>query len=290
MSDNTKFQHVAVSVSDIDASLHFYRDILGFPHQGRLHYRNERGLVIDFLEIGPGVLLELFSFSVPTKPSTTSSNDLQRGLRHIGFVVEDTDAAYQALLDKGVTFRMEPFDAHGGVRIVFFVDPDGTLLELVQGRLAFDRDGEIPYPERTPGSMPGGLVYDHTAVTVADMDATVAFYQQQLGGKVAGELFFNDERGFHITYMAIGDAVMEFFGFSEPTIAHPWDPDETVLGLKHLGFEVPDVFVRFEDLIFSGVKPIYQPNHALGNVDTAFFEDPDGNALELINGVCTYDE
>jgi len=38
------------------------------------------------------------------------------------------------------------------------------------------------------------------------------------------------------------------------------------------------------------VRIIYPPNSALGNVKTCFFADPDGNALELIDGTCTYDK
>jgi catechol 2,3-dioxygenase-like lactoylglutathione lyase family enzyme len=43
------------------------------------------------------------------------------------------------------------------------------------------------------------------------------------------------------------------------------------------------------ELKAAGVKFIYQPALARGKVVTSFFEDPDGNALELIDGVPTCD-
>jgi len=52
---------------------------------------------------------------------------------------------------------------------------------------------------------------------------------------------------------------------------------------------VDDVWAVADRLKEKGVRIIYPPNHALGGVDTCFFADPDGNALELINGTCNYD-
>ncbi|MDQ6877507.1 MAG: VOC family protein [Candidatus Dormibacteraeota bacterium] len=71
--------------------------------------------------------------------------------------------------------------------------------------------------------------------------------------------------------------------------ARRWNPDETMLGLRHVGFEVDDtdtVATRLNDADAHCINP---PNAALGNVRTAFFEDPDGNALELIDGTRAYD-
>jgi catechol 2,3-dioxygenase-like lactoylglutathione lyase family enzyme len=283
------FQHVTIAVSDIGRSLAFYRDLLGFPVLGRLNYRNQIGLVIDFLDIGHGALLELFSFGVPTRPSEWVANDLQTGLRHIGFKVRDVDAQVARLKAAGVEFTMEPTNATGGVRIAFFKDPDGTLLELVQGELQYHKAGTAAPVVNEQPSDERPLVFDHVAITVADLDETLRYYRDLLGFPVLGQLFFNDARGFTITYVRAGTSVLEFFSFSSPTIPHRWNPDETVLGLKHIGLEVDDVDAVAVRLKEAGVKFIYQPTDALGDVKTAFFADPDGNALELIDGTCTYD-
>ena len=59
--------------------------------------------------------------------------------------------------------------------------------------------------------------------------------------------------------------------------------------MKHLGILVDDVDAVARKLVDAGVRIIYPPNSALGDVKTCFFADPDGNALELIDGTCTYD-
>jgi len=287
------FQHVTVSVSDVKHSLPFYRDLMGFPSLGRLYYRNQVGLVIDFLDIGNGHILEVFSFDAPTKPSEWIPDDLQTGLRHVGFKVKDVDATAERLMQAGVPFTMKPMDAVGGVRIAFFKDPDGTLLELVQGSLEYHRKGSVSATpasvEPTVGGM-GELIFDHLTLTVSDLDEALRFYRDLLGFPVLGQLFFKDTRGFTITYLQAGSAVLELFSFSKPTIPRRWNPDETILGLKHFGFVVEDVDATANGLKEAGVRFIYEPSDALGNVKTAFFEDADGNALELIDGECDYDE
>ena len=287
------FQHVTVSVSDVNKSLAFYRDLLGFPVLGRLYYKNKVGLIIDFLDIGNNAILEVFSFGVPTKPSEFIPNDLQLGMRHMAFTVKNTDAVTARLKKAGVEFTLDPLDATGGVRIAFFKDPDGTLCEIVQGELTYHTAGQKRLPVSVPATgapAKSELTYDHTSITVADIAKTLAFYQGILGFPVVGQLAFHDERGFLITYLQCGNSILEIFSFDKPTIYHTWNQDETVLGLKHLGILVDDVDAVAKKLVDAGVRIIYPPNSALGDVKTCFFADPDGNALELIDGTCTYDK
>jgi catechol 2,3-dioxygenase-like lactoylglutathione lyase family enzyme len=292
MLNNLKdFQHVTVSVSDVQRSLAFYRDLLGFSSSGRLYYHNDTGLVIDFLDVGNGHLLEIFSFDAPTKPSDWLPDDLQTGLRHFGFKVKDVDATTARLKDAGVSFTLDPLDARGGVRIAFFEDPDGTLLEIIEGTLDYHEEG--PAAAQVPDLEPlaGELTLDHVTLTVSDLDVSLRFYRDILGFPVVGQLFAQDERGFTITYLLAGSVVLELFSFTQrPTIARRWNPDDTVLGLRHIGFHVEDVDEAARRLKEAGVRFIYEPSDALGNVKTAFFADPDGNALELIDGECDYDE
>jgi catechol 2,3-dioxygenase-like lactoylglutathione lyase family enzyme len=289
------FQHVTVSVSNVNKSLAFYRDLLGFPCLGRLKYNNEVGLVIDFLDIGNNSILEVFSFAkAPVKASEFISDDRQLGMRHIAFKVKSVDETSARLKKAGVAFTLDPTNATGGVRIAFFKDPDGTLIEIVEGELNYDVKGQPPLPVPAPASGAPGksqLAFDHVTLTIANLEKSLAFYQRVLGFTALGQLIFKDERGFVITYLQFGNSVLELFSFDKvPTIYHTWNPDETVLGLKHIGMLVEDVFATGDQLKAAGVPIIYPPNHALGGVDTCFFADPDGNALELINGTCTYDE
>ncbi len=287
------FQHVAVTVSDIDRSLAFYRDLLGFPVLGRLTFGGETGMVIDFLDIGNNALLEIFSFTnVAAKPSDFLYDDRQLGLRHMGFRVASVDAVAARVRQAGVEFTLEPLDAVGGVRIAFFKDPDGTLVEIVEGELDYHIPGQARLPVPVPaGGAPAGseLTYDHVAVTVADLQQSLDFYQGILGLPLLGQLDFKDDRGFRIAYLQLGNSVLELFAFATPTISRTWNPDVTALGLKHIALLVDNVDAAAAKLGDQGARSIRAPR-AVRDLRNCLFADPDGNAVELIDGTFVYDE
>lgn len=145
-----------------------------------------------------------------------ADDDLVEGVRHVGFKVHDVDATAERLAGHGVEFTIGPLTAVGDVRLAFFHDPDGTLLEIVSGALQYH---ETPSPElaaEEAASLPAAgdpARFDHVAVTVGDVDAAVA----EVGLPVIGRLYHRDERGFTITYLQAGDAVLELFSFDVPT-------------------------------------------------------------------------
>ena len=117
--------HVAILVSDYQASRHFYVDLLGFTVQ-RENFRPEKNdwkldLILD------GVELEIFSApAAPPRPDRPEA----LGLRHLAFRVEDVEQEAAALGAKGIPtepIRMDPFSQR---RFTFFRDPDGLPLEL----------------------------------------------------------------------------------------------------------------------------------------------------------------
>lgn len=287
------FQHVAITVSDIHRSLAFYRDLLGFPVLGRLYFGGETGMVIDFLDIGNNALLEIFSFTnAAIKPTDFISDDRQLGLRHMGFRVDSVAAVAARVRQAGVEFTLEPLDAVGGVRIAFFKDPDGTLVEIVQGELDYHVPGQprLPVAVSASGAPAGSeLTYDHVAITVADLQQALDFYQGSLGLPLLGQLDFKDERGFQIAYLQLGNSVLELFAFSAPTISRAWNPDVTVLGLKHVALLVDDVDAVAALLGARGV-PVIRPPRAVRSLRNCLVGDPDGNAVELIDGTFVYDE
>ena len=72
----------------------------------------------------------------------------------------------------GVEFHLRPIDAEGDVRIAFFFDPDGTLLELVERDLKYHEvhEPEGVARERALG-VPARPRFDHVAVTAAEAAA-----------------------------------------------------------------------------------------------------------------------
>jgi catechol 2,3-dioxygenase-like lactoylglutathione lyase family enzyme len=285
--------HVAVTVSDCERSLAFYRDLLGFPVLGVVTFAGDPGLIIHFLDVGNNALLEMFSFATPAAvEGDFVYDDRQAGFRHLAFKVQDVDAVAGRLLQAGVEFTLLPLDAVGGVRIAFFKDPDGTLVEIVAGTLDYHVWGQAPLPVAVPArGAPAGsdLVYDHVAVTVSNLAASLAFYQDVLGLPLLGELHFQDERGFRIAYLQVGNSVLELFAFDVPTLPRAANPHVTVLGLKHLALLVDDVDAVAAQLTARGAH-ITNPPRDVRGVRNCFFVDPDGNSLELIDGTPAYDQ
>ena len=81
------------------------------------------------LALPGGLLLELYP-STHTRPET-ADNSLG-GWRHLALRVESLDAAQAELTRRGVRFTESPRPAGWGGRVLFFADPEGNLLHLVE--------------------------------------------------------------------------------------------------------------------------------------------------------------
>ncbi|MCC7206240.1 MAG: VOC family protein [Anaerolineae bacterium] len=229
------FRSVVIAVSRPERAVAFYRDLLGFP----VHAQESAGQGWRaVLDAGDGHTITLVAGPGPARASRWIADDVQTGLRHIGFKARDVDAATARLKAAGVRFTLDPLDATGGVRIAFFTDPDGALLEIVQGALTYHADG--PAVADLPPAAPEGdaLRFDHLAITVSDLARAQDYYTGQLGCPMIGQLFFHDERGFTITYLKAGTAVLELFSFSAPTQPNYYESTPDVVGLKYPVFEV----------------------------------------------------
>jgi catechol 2,3-dioxygenase-like lactoylglutathione lyase family enzyme len=210
-----------IGVTDLERSLAFYQGLLGFaPDQdsppGDGAWLRSGSVRLHLVPVGEGADL-----------GGWEGDDLQRGIRHAGFTVGDVDRQAERLRDAGVRFTLEPLDAVGDVRIAFFPDPDGALLEIVQGHLHYTRTFSPSIAARearaAAARLPeAGLAFDHVAVTVEDLDAALAAYRDELGFEVIGQLDqTQDPRGFRISYLQAGDAVLEVFSFAAPTRPGP---------------------------------------------------------------------
>jgi len=136
--------HVGICVRDLERSILFYRDGLGFKEAGRLEIDGEPTATmveIPDLELRAiylerdGLRIELLHYPSPgTVGEATARPMNQPGLTHFAIRVSDLDAAIekleslggQALL--GTRIYNPDFDAH----LLYVTDPDGTRLELVQ--------------------------------------------------------------------------------------------------------------------------------------------------------------
>ena len=123
-----KIMAIALVVSDLSKAIEFYRDKLGLKIK-----TNEEGFA-DFET--EGVTLALLEKKVAEdltgKGKVSSDVNLPRPAILAWDVVEDVDALYQELKEKGIEFVVTPKTMPWGQRVAYFTDPDGNLWEISQ--------------------------------------------------------------------------------------------------------------------------------------------------------------
>jgi catechol 2,3-dioxygenase-like lactoylglutathione lyase family enzyme len=135
--------HVGICVSDLDRSLRFYRDGLGFELSDRfdldatevpdllrsLEIDDATTVVSQMIVNGP-TKVELLHYPGRAPQGSPSASRGLRGLTHLSFIVEDVDTAAARLVEHGGTILPDTRSSVG-VEIVFLTDPDGTRIELM---------------------------------------------------------------------------------------------------------------------------------------------------------------
>lgn len=123
-----KVNHIAVIASNIERSLAFYTEALGLTVIRKVYRQERKSWKVD-LALNDDYLIELFTFpDAPARPSYPEA----LGLRHLAFTVRDIEASIAELQGKGVTTEAIRTDPFTGCRCVFFADPDGLPIELVE--------------------------------------------------------------------------------------------------------------------------------------------------------------
>ena len=146
--------HTGFTVSDIERSLAFYRDVLGLKlvkrQTGTAPYlATVTGFAGVRLEIAllqsadGGSMLELLQYaSHPAEVTDRATN--RPGNAHLCFRVDDIHTACAELRRHGVRLISEPTEitagAHAGGWAVYLRDPDGFTVELYQGPSASPTD------------------------------------------------------------------------------------------------------------------------------------------------------
>jgi catechol 2,3-dioxygenase-like lactoylglutathione lyase family enzyme len=121
-------EHVAIAYRDTDAAAKWYCDVLGFEIVFQA-LNPQHGVNFYFVRDPAGTgLIEIIPMP---KGDGTMLHDIRTSHVHIAFDVDDMDAAVAALQARGVQLEGPPAKM-GENRLVFFRDPEGAPLQLVQ--------------------------------------------------------------------------------------------------------------------------------------------------------------
>lgn len=113
-------EHAAIAARDVERLADFYVRILGFEI-------NYRGKTAIFVKASDGSMIEI----VPADGELSEATPKTPGLRHLALSVTSLDAECERLIAAGVVF-LEPPLIKGGNKVVFFRDPEGNLLHLIE--------------------------------------------------------------------------------------------------------------------------------------------------------------
>jgi catechol 2,3-dioxygenase-like lactoylglutathione lyase family enzyme len=189
---------VGMTVADMDRSLEFYTKVLSFEKVSDVEvwgseYEQLQGVFgLRMRVVRPrlgGEFLELTEYLAPKGrliPMDSRSND--RWFQHIAIIVSNMDRAYDWLRKNKVQHastgpqRLPDWNPNAGsIQAFYFKDPDGHSLEVLwfpPGK------GDPKWHQGTDKLFLG---VDHTAIVVSNTEASLKFYRDLLGLKIAGE-------------------------------------------------------------------------------------------------------
>src|SRR3989338_5077765 len=140
MSPNLR--HIGIVTNNLENSLKFYRDILGFKVITEVF--EDRNFIDKILNLkdsslktiklsdNDGGIIELLCYNNPkSKPIERRINDI--GLSHFALTVDNLENVYQQFNKRGVIFISEPtISPDKKAKVCFCYDPNGIVIELVE--------------------------------------------------------------------------------------------------------------------------------------------------------------
>jgi catechol 2,3-dioxygenase-like lactoylglutathione lyase family enzyme len=302
---------IGMTVSDMERSVAFYSRVLDFEKVSDAEmwgadWERLQGLFglrmrVVRMRLGQEEL-ELTEYLTPrgrTVPADSRSND--RWFQHVAIIVSDMDRAYARLRAHRVEHaspapqRLPDWNPNaGGLRAFYFKDPDGHTLEVLW----------FPAGKGDPRWRQGGdrlfLGIDHTAIVVADTEASLRCYRDALGLRVAGtsenhgpeQERLNNVFGARLritTLRAAAGPGVEFLEYLTPRDGRPAPIDARPNDLAHwhTTLVVDDAAAALQTTrngacgtLSADVVAPAEPT--LGFAQGVLLRDPDGHALRVV--------
>jgi catechol 2,3-dioxygenase-like lactoylglutathione lyase family enzyme len=300
--------YVAVTVSDLERSVAFFRDILTFESENTFEYTgepHERLEGVFGLRARTTVMrlgeerLALTQYLAPEgRPLPVDSQSNDGWFQHLAIVVSDMDQAYARLREHHVRHAssgpqtLPDWNPNaGGIKAFYFKDPDGHALEIIwfpsgKGDARWQRPADKLF-----------LGIDHTAIVVQDTDASLRFYRDVLDFRVVGESenygteqeHLNNVFGarLRITGMrAESGPGVEFLEYLAPRDGRPYPADARSNDTVH--WEIVLRCVNVEALsrrltanwVSPGIVPHQSPDET--SLIGLVVRDPDGHFVRLV--------
>jgi catechol 2,3-dioxygenase-like lactoylglutathione lyase family enzyme len=211
--DHVSLDHVSLVVSDLERSVAWWQRALGADPGG----------------IG----IELVQAPAASSAERVAANDTVGGL-HVCLQVPDIEESYLRLLANDVTPSTPPRELIPGVQSLYFRDPDGIQLQLIQSG---DRLG-----------------LHHVAFNVSDLETTLAWYRSTFGlaptyrstaaGAHISEMLQTASSSYSVALVPVGSVLLELMQWDEgppPESAPTWHLALT--GGRALSHHDPDGFL-----------------------------------------------
>ncbi len=303
---------VGMTVSDMDRSITFYRDVLTFRVVSDIEVAGDafehltgvfgaRARIVR-LRLADEVI-ELTQYLAPKGraiPEDARSND--RDFQHIAIIVRDMDSAYARLRVARVEHastgpqRLPDWNPNaGGIKAFYFKDPDRHVVEVLE----FPRGkGDARWHRPVGDTLFLGI--DHTAIVARDTDGSLAFYRDVLGMRVAGasenygpeQEHLNNVFGARLRITALRAAAgpgIELLEYLAPSDGRPFPRDarandlihwETTLSVASAAVAAEQLRLAKAPFVSSGVVAF--PDTQLGFGRALVVRDPDGHFVRLV--------
>lgn len=300
---------IGMTVSDMDRSLDFYQKVLSFEKISDVEVTGEDyerlqgvfGLRMRVVRMRLGEeVIELTEYLAPRgRPIPIDSRSNDRWFQHIAIITSDMDKAYAWLRQHKVEHastgpqRLPDWNKNAaGIKAFYFKDPDKHALEILQFPAG---KGEARW-QKTDRLFLG---IDHTAIVVSDTEASLDFYQNVLGMKVAGtsenygteQEHLNNVFGARLritSVRAAGGPAIEFLEYLAPRDGRPYPADARANDMLHWQTTLVIGGVEHAAQSLTGKSSFVSPgvvtlrNSQLGFSKGLLVRDPDGHVMALI--------
>ena len=138
--------HTGITVTNLDRSLAFWRDVLGFELSHRAHQKGELAekitgvpgaeIQLAVLKTPTGHRIELLEYLAPLDRQQLNPRPCDVGSVHVALTVDDLDAVLGAIAPFGWKAAGTPqtltIGPNAGKRVIYVRDTDGTTIEFMQ--------------------------------------------------------------------------------------------------------------------------------------------------------------